>query len=64
MASAGWIPALNMSYSLSFNSFKGMNLSMTFGENSHSSMYGATLCRCFQAAVQSVIPDFPDFVCS
>lgn len=61
----GWIPALNLSYSLGVNVGEGfpsgMNTTMTRIENAVA--YGTALCAVMNATVQTLFPKvFPNFV--
>jgi len=61
---SGWVPGLNLSFSLGSNVGEGfpsgMNTSIT--RNMNRNAYGVALCRLINSTVQTVLPGFPVFL--
>ena len=59
----GVAPALNMTYSMGFDSYGGFNSSLSYLTNKETYEYAQTQCLGMDAAVHHVFPDFPKFQC-
>jgi hypothetical protein len=61
MPRVGYIPSLNLSFAMAFNSYMGMNTTMGNLENKGTNMYGQTFCTAMTMAVNALAPGMFDF---
>ena len=62
MPRVGYIPSLNVSYAMAFNSYMGMNTTLGAQENQGANMYSGVLCSLFTTIINHLLPGAYDFL--